>query len=53
MSVGFKVDSNVEMSRRMMKMLDTGWDAVDLDSSLTVSARIQEEIDDSRFGDTL
>lgn len=38
MSVGFKVDSDIEMSCGVMKVLDTGRDAADLDSSLIVSA---------------
>jgi hypothetical protein len=36
-SVGFEIDSNVEMSCCMVKVLDTGRDAADLDSSLAVS----------------
>jgi hypothetical protein len=36
-SVGFEVDSNVEMSCCMVEVLDTGRDAADLDSSLPVS----------------
>jgi len=36
-SVGFKVDSDIEMSRGVMEVLDTGRDAADLDSSLIVS----------------
>jgi hypothetical protein len=36
-SVGFEVDSNVEMSCCVMEVLDTGRDAADLDSSLAVS----------------
>jgi hypothetical protein len=35
--IGFEVDSNVEMSCCVMEVLDTGGDAADLDSSLTVS----------------
>jgi hypothetical protein len=36
-SVGFEIDSNIEMSCCMVKVLDTGRDAADLDASLTVS----------------
>jgi hypothetical protein len=36
-AVGFKVDSNVEMSCCVVEVLDTGRDAADLDSSLAVS----------------
>jgi hypothetical protein len=36
-SVGFKVDSDIEMSCGVMKVLDAGRDAADLDASLTVS----------------
>ena len=37
MSVGFKVDSDIEMSRGVMEVLDTGGDAADLDTSLAIS----------------
>ena len=37
MSVGFKVDSDIEVSCCMMKVFDTGRDAADLDPSLIVS----------------
>jgi hypothetical protein len=41
-SVGFEIDSNVEMSCCVMKVLDTGGDAADLDSSLAISDMSRE-----------
>lgn len=48
-SVGFKVDSNVEVSCCVMKVLDTGGDAADLDASLTVSDNDMLEEDGLTF----